>query len=262
MPLTTYAELQVAILGWLARPDDPLVKPMVPDFIRLIEVEANRRLKVAGAEKRALVSVTGTAVVPLPTDFMQMRMAAIDGMALNYVTPEQLQGEGGATTSYTIVGTEMLLGPAPSGAITVAMTYQSGVPPLTDANPVNWLLLSAPDLYLFGALCMAEPYIGHDERIQLWVQAREAAFAALQQADLKARWPGGLQIRPNGMTGGGGNVGSGAMAPAPLIPPGAIVSDAAPTNPAEGALWWNGNDGQLYIWAVNRWVPATNEPEK
>ena len=46
MPLSTYAELQASVLGWLARPGDPLVEPAVPDMVRLFEVEANRRLRV------------------------------------------------------------------------------------------------------------------------------------------------------------------------------------------------------------------------
>jgi hypothetical protein len=262
MPLSTYSELRASILGWLARPDDPLVGPAVADFIRLFEAEAARRLKTAGAEKRVLATVTDTAVVPLPADFAQMRMAAIGGFALRYLPPDRLQGEGGTTNWYSIIGNEMILGPGPNGATTVAMTYQSGVPPLSDSNPSNWLLVSAPDLYLYGSLVAAEAYIGHDERIQLWVQARESGFESLRQADNKARWPGGLQIRLETATSGGaGNIGSGATVMAPPTPPGAIVSGTAPSNPAEGALWWDQNDGQLYIWYVDQWVAASNEPE-
>jgi hypothetical protein len=274
MSLSTYPELRASILAWLARPGDPLVDPAVPDFIALFEAEANRRLKHARAEKRAYMTVTGTAVVPLPGDFTEMRMVALsDGRELRYVPPTQLPGEGGETAFYTIVGTELLLGPGPNGTTTVYMTYQSGVPPLTDVSPVNWLLQAAPDLYLFGSLCMAEPYIGHDERLQIWVQAREAAFEAMRQADIKARWPGGLQIRLDGSpVGTAGHIGSGAMAvPAPA-PPGALVSDAAPSNPTRGTLWWNSSDvpgtggGQLYVWfidpgGIGAWVAASNEPE-
>ena len=195
MPLSNYLELRASILAWLARPGDPLVEPAVPDFIRLFEVEANRRIKAAQAEKQVDVTITDTEVVPLPADFTQLRVASIDDVPLSYVTPDQLPASGGGPDKYTIVGLNLILGPAPSGAVTVHLIYQSGVPPLSDTAPTNWLLASAPDLYLFGSLCMAEPYIGHDERVQLWVQAREAAFTALFRADQLARWPGQLQIR-------------------------------------------------------------------
>jgi hypothetical protein len=42
MALSTYTDLRTAVLGWLARPGDPLVAPAVPDMVRLFEAEANR----------------------------------------------------------------------------------------------------------------------------------------------------------------------------------------------------------------------------
>jgi hypothetical protein len=71
------------------------------------------------------------------------------------------------------------------------------VPPLSDAQPTNWLLQEHPDAYLYGTLANAEAFIGHDERIQLWLAAREAAFASIEQADRKARWAGPLTIVPD-----------------------------------------------------------------
>ena len=71
MALDTYSGLQTAILSWLARPGDTLVEPAVPDMIRLFEREATRRLKVAGAEKRASLTALSSAVL-LPADFGEL----------------------------------------------------------------------------------------------------------------------------------------------------------------------------------------------
>ena len=194
MALDTYAGLQAAILVWLARPGDQLLVPAVPDMIRLFEAEASRRLHTAGAEKTADVTADAVAV-PLPGDCVEVRVASIGDTDLQYVTPDQLPGQSGNPLHYTIVGHEILLGPAPSGTQTVHLIYQGGVPLLSDLAPSNWLLEAAPDAYLFGSLVEAEAFIGEDERAQLWLARREAAFEAIGQADRKARWPGALQMR-------------------------------------------------------------------
>jgi hypothetical protein len=208
MPLATYGDLKTSILGWLARPGDPLVEPAVPDFVRLFEAEANRRLKSAGAENIATLSAAGTGWVILPSNCMQIRTVSIGGVPLLFVPPEQLPGEAGIPGCYTIIGRTLFLGPAPNGATLVDLVFQSGVPPLSDAIQTNWLLDTAPDAYLFGSLVEAEVYIGEDQRAQGWLARREAAFAGLEAADRKLRWAGPLQIRVSGITGTGGGSGS------------------------------------------------------
>jgi hypothetical protein len=39
---------------------------------------------------------------------------------------------------------------------------------LSDANTSNWLLERHPDVYLYGALLQAAPYLRDDERVALW----------------------------------------------------------------------------------------------
>jgi hypothetical protein len=182
---------------------------------------------------------------------------------------------------YTLFGGSSLqLGPMPDGAYSIGVLYQGGVPPLSDASPSNWLLTSSPDAYLFGTLVEAEAFIGHDERITIWLQRRDAAFAGIEMADRKARWPGGpLQITVDGITGPGGSggmaSGGGGVSVDPLPLPGAgstgtnvHIGDTAPTAPTAGDLWWDSSSaaggGQLYIYYLDptgpgQWVAATNQ---
>jgi hypothetical protein len=198
MPFTSYAELQTAVLNWLARPGDPLVAPSVPDMIALFEREARRRLKTGDAEVRAYMTVSGTAAVALPLDCRELRLVTSGGNALEYKTPPELPGGSGPPKYFTLHGRELRLGPGPSGNVQIEILYQIGVPPLSDAQPTNWLLREHPDAYLYGTLVAAEAFIGHDERVQLWTQAAGQVFESIEQADRKARWSGSpLQIRPD-----------------------------------------------------------------
>ena len=209
MPLDTYANLQAAILDWLARPGDPLLTPAVPDMITLFETEARQRLRVAGAETMTQIYPTGTADIPLPADFVELRSAALDGLGpLTAVAAAQADAMvvGGMPNGYTIYGggdfacagsgAFMRLSPPPSGSYTVNITYQRGLPALSTAAPSNWLLKQSPTAYLFGSLVEASAYIGHDERALAWLQRRDLAFESLERADRKFRWGGPLVMRP------------------------------------------------------------------
>jgi hypothetical protein len=200
MALDSYSALQTAVLDWLARPGDALVAPFVPDMIVLAESELRRRLRVGEAEARAF-QVVNTAAVALPAECRQIRLLTVDsGDEVQYVPPPELPGGSGPRYKYTLFGAELRLGPAPSGNLTLDMIYQTGLPPLSDAEPTNWLLAAHPDAYLYSTLIAAEAFIGHDERIALWTQAAAQAIASIEAADRKARWPGGLQIRVDGIT--------------------------------------------------------------
>jgi hypothetical protein len=145
-----------------------------------------------------------------------------DGALVTYVPPDQLPGGSGPPYRYTLHGTELRLGPAPSGSVTLEILYQSGLPPLSDAAPTNWLLDEHPDAYLYSTLVAAEAFIGHDERVALWTQAAGQALASIEQADRKARWPGGLTIKVDGITATGGMSGSGGTSGAWTITAGAL----------------------------------------
>ena len=88
---------------------------------------------------------------------------------------------GGSTSGtpkfYTILANEVSFGPIPASVMEVEMLFYKKFDNLGSAttsgypDSVNWLMTNAPDIYLYGSMLEAEPFIMNDERVQLWAQA-------------------------------------------------------------------------------------------
>jgi hypothetical protein len=83
---------------------------------------------------------------------------------------------------YTMRAGYILIGPVPAGVYTIEIDYYAKVVALSDAAPTNTMLTNNPDVYLYGALMEAEPFLMNDGRVALW----QAGFArAIQDIQLQ-----------------------------------------------------------------------------
>lgn len=197
MNFADYAALQAALANYLARDD---LTAEIPTFIRLAEARMNRDLRVRHMETRAVAPTTaGDPYLALPADFLEMRVlvaATSPRRVVTFLTPQQIEssyadGATGLPTNYAIVGNELRIGPTPGGPITMELTYYAKVPALDGvAVNSNWVLAGYPDLYLYGALIEAEPFLQNDGRVQVWMGFYDRAIAAIKGEDARARWNG------------------------------------------------------------------------
>ena len=196
MAIGTYAELQTAVANWLDRGD---LTDRIVEFIDLAEARINRNLRLRLMETTATGTLTaGTREYNLPTDYIQARefhLTTDPLVPLSYVTPELMTRTWGGSTSgtphmFTIIGDKFRLGPAPSSADGYSMLYYKKIPALTPAATTNDMLTNNPDVYLYGCLLEAEPFLQNDERVQLWATAYQQAVADLQVQDNKDRHSG------------------------------------------------------------------------
>ena len=172
-----YASLQAAVADWLNRAD---LNRQIPQFIQLAESGFRKKAQIMRRAYRRSVAQLTTNTIPQPDDYGSLDYikntdAATDQDAsLEFVTSEMLEFYRpnviglGAPRYYTISGAVFEFIPAPSTPINLEIGYWRGVQSLSDANPTNWLLDDSPELYLWGALLMASPFLKNDQRIPTW----------------------------------------------------------------------------------------------
>lgn len=186
MAISTYSELQSAIADWLLRTD---LTSVIPSFIDLAEAKFNRRIR----DYRMVAQADATATdgyLSVPTDWLEnirFQLNTSPITTLEYVTPDQaaeelrLSGSGNARPRFfSMIGSNFQLVPTPDTSYTAELTYYAKIPALSDSNTSNWLLTTAPDLYLYGTLMEAAPYLDDDQRIQTWGSLYEQGMNALQ----------------------------------------------------------------------------------
>jgi hypothetical protein len=76
--------------------------------------------------------------------------------------------------------------PAPDTGYTAELTYIGTLPKLSDSNTSNWILARHPDVYLYGALMQAAPYLRDDERVGLWSSMYTQAIEDMLVQDSRA----------------------------------------------------------------------------
>lgn len=192
MAITTYSELQSAIADWLLRDD---LTSVIPSFIDLAEAKFNRRIRDYRMVSRTTFTVDGE-YEDVPADWLQTIRYQLNTSpitTLEYVTPDQAAEEKvifsstGRPKFFTVVGSALQHVPAPDASYTGELTYYAKIPALTDVATSNWLLAAAPDVYLYGALLEAAPYLDDDARIQTWGSLLEQGLSNLAIESDRAR---------------------------------------------------------------------------
>ena len=196
MAISNYSELQTAVANWLDRDD---LTDRIPEFIALAEARFNRVLRLRSMEaKYTANTVASQRNLALPTGYIQMRNFQVNTSpltTLSYVTPEiydRLWGgsTGGTPKFYTILANEVSFGPIPGSVMEVEMLFYKKFDNLSGSVATNWLITNAPDIYLYGSMLEAEPFIMNDERVPLWAAALERGVSDLQEQDNKDRHSG------------------------------------------------------------------------
>ena len=208
MALTTYTGLKASIADFLNRDDLTLV---IPDFITLAESQINRDVRHMKMEARSSGQQDANdEYMQIPPDWLEtirLHLTGTGTSVLNLVSRDAMadkrQANNDATgtpVAYTHADSQFQFYPTPSSETNFELLYYQKLPALSDSNSDNWLLLEAPDVYLYGALLHSAPYLAEDQRVAVWAQLYSAAVMQLNEASESARYSGsGLTMKVRGL---------------------------------------------------------------
>jgi len=202
MAISTYTDLKTSVASWLNRDD---LTPVIPDFLSLAEASINRDLRHYKMIERADATLD-SRYVQMPTDWMEtVRFSITSGNTyrLELVSRDDMleyrqktADASGRPRFYANIGDTIEVFPTPDADYTMQLQYYAKTPALSDSNASNWLLLDAPDVYLYGTLIQSAPYLQDDARTQTWAALYAAALQSLQKASDDTRFAGsGLRMR-------------------------------------------------------------------
>lgn len=197
MGISTYGDLKAAVANWLNRKD---LTTRIPDFIALAELQIFRELRIPEMEATAALVVASDYSITLPTRFVETinlretgkhTLGVIErGTMLDYIA---LRPETRDPVHYARDGSTLLIWPFNVGKTMQLKYYQTFAGQLINEDDTHSVLTAAADVYLFGALAKAQPYLSRTELEQLpiWVTEYRSNIDALHDQRDNAAFAGG-----------------------------------------------------------------------
>ena len=207
MSLTNFTGLKASIADFLNRDD---LTSVIPDFVALAEAQINRDVRHWKMEARSSGQQTNLdEYMQIPPDWVETIRLHLTGSGttvVNLVSRDAMadkraanENATGTPSMYTHADGQFQLFPTPSQDTDFELLYYQKIPSLI-SNADNWLLLEAPDVYLYGSLLHSAPYLAEDQRVAVWAQMYSAAVARLNESSEDARFSGsGLTLKVRGL---------------------------------------------------------------
>lgn len=191
MSIDTYSELQTAVSNWLERDD---LSSRIPEFIELAEANIRRDVRIAEMLTRSSLTVNARQISK-PTGYLEalnIRLLTDPVTVLTNVNLNEMTRLRKSTTGkplYFTVHTEIEFDRSPDQSYSGEIVFFKAIDPLATTSTNN-LLTNAPDIYLYGSLLAAEPFLMNDERVVLWKTLYQQAVDNINQRTIQSRHPG------------------------------------------------------------------------
>lgn len=216
MSISTYGEIKTAVANWLARSD---LTTRIVEFVALAESRIaygadddttaypSEPIRIRGMETESTLTVNARTVA-LPTGYLETRRFYLDTdpiIKLDYQSPSDFWAAAVATTGkpvkFTIEGENLVLGPkVPDSSYSGKFLYYKKFTAFSSDSDTNWLVANAPQIYVYGALLEAAPFIRNDTRLPMWHGLYKSIANGLNRADERDRYSGAPLVSTSGVT--------------------------------------------------------------
>ena len=191
--ITNYTTLQSTIADYLNRAD---LNSQIQTFIQMAEADMNTRLRTREMIVRA-EATSSAEYVQLPSDWLEaINLHIVDGkQPLRFVTldeadriiKEQIYTQ---VAAFSLMNGAIELVPPPGDDVDIEMIYYAKIPTLSAQQTTNWLLTKAPDVYLYGSLLHAQPFLMDDQRMPVFATLYNSRIEALNEESMKSTHSG------------------------------------------------------------------------
>lgn len=191
-PIANWVDLIEAVKAEADR--DDIDDGRVQEFIQRAEARMNRVLRVPDMEKMEEIVVTD-GVAGFPLDYLQLtRVFDASGCTIPGVEPSELMANRRCgIPCHAIIGNSLRVSPASSNGVTII--YYAKIPTLSEAQAVNWLLDSHPDIYWYACLTLLSSHIADEESVTKYKGAWDEALQELIDDGARRRHGGPLRMR-------------------------------------------------------------------
>lgn len=175
--ITDRTSLQAAVTAYLNRSDmtsnydvwTQLAEQDIERNLLAVPVNVGQSL-TAGSNSHAIPS--GELIsVAMATDSYHHTIKIVSPSQL-----EELKRPGSGVPYYAVnLGNLLIFDVVVDSAYDIDLFYHPALVPITVSNVTNATLTAAPDVYLYGILKEAMPFLEHDERNILWAQKYQKA---------------------------------------------------------------------------------------
>ena len=191
MAIANYGELKSAIADFMNRSD--MTTAQTEYFVTLVEADIRNDVRIRAMEATTAITVT-SQTVPAPAAMLDARELAVGGYAYQFV-PKSIYTDvrkgGGSSKVFTSHGQNFLVNIGDTTAV-VDLTYTAALDAFTASTNTNYILTTAPDVYLYGACAHASQYYQDAANLERFKALYMGAIDRLNKRENKARWAGSM----------------------------------------------------------------------
>ncbi len=168
----------------------------IPNFIDMAQKRLFRVLECPENEAEATDTLLSNSY-SRPANYKSLRYIMVNDQPLTKISDIDLRMRlknrpaGGEPDSFSRINSVFIFHPPPDDTYTIDLYYYADLSvDVTSDVATNDVLEAYPDLYLWGSLMMAAPYLNEDDRIATWSGLYEQTMQSINERTFDQEYSG------------------------------------------------------------------------